>query len=229
MKVIGVITALDAERGQLEKILEKPLKTDLYGRISVSTYNYNGLTVCLAKSGVGEIHAAACTQLLISLYGVELIFNYGFAGGLGGAYKIGESVVVDGVVHYDFDTSAIDGTDPGRYLFYPSAIIPTDDGLKEFALSVLGSAKKGICASGDKFVADEGLKSKLYTTYGATLCDMESAAIAMIGENAKIPVLSIKVVSDSGDTDEYVSFKELLLSAKASFVEFLKNILDHLC
>ena len=39
MKVIGVITALDAERGQLEKILEKPLKTDLYGRISVSTYN----------------------------------------------------------------------------------------------------------------------------------------------------------------------------------------------
>ncbi len=225
MKKTGVITALDVEREQFEEIFGKPLKTDLYGHFLISEYSYNGNIFYLARSGVGEIHASACTQLLISVYGVDVIFNYGFAGCIKG-YKIGENVLVNSVVHYDFDTSAIDNCEVGRYLMFDGVRIPTDQRLRELAKECYPDLKEGVCASADKFVADVAAKERLFNDFGATLCEMECAAVLIVSKNAGIPALIVKVISDSASGDEYCDFVSLVKTTKSLFADFLKSMLD---
>ena len=62
-----------------------------------------------------------------------------------------------------------------------------------------------ICASADKFVADPEAKRELHRKYGASICDMESAAIALTAYRAGVPALLIKTVSDAveGGPDEF--------------------------
>lgn len=228
MKIIGVITALEAEREQLEKIFGKPLKTDLYGHFSIKTYIYNNITVCFAKCGVGEIMASSCTQLLISVYKVELIINYGFAGGYQNL-TIGDTVVPTGVVHYDFDTSAIDNCQVGHYLgIFDGPIIKANQGFLELSKKLDSKIKFGVLASADKFVADDVVKERLYKEYGATLYDMESAGILITCSNQNIPLIIVKVISDHGESQEFYGFKELLRDTKANFVKFLQSVIDNI-
>lgn len=228
MKKIGIITALSAEAKQLEAIFQKPLKTDLYGNISVKTYAYNGKEIYFAKSGVGEIFAAACTQILVSVYGVEVVVNYGLAGS-DYHHKTGDSVLIKGVVHYDMDTSKVDGAEPGRYSeLYDTPLIETDERLLNFAKTLKLGTTDALLASGDKFVADENFKANLYESYKTSVYDMEGAAVLLICKNAAIPALIIKVISDSGSKDEYYSFKQLLSDTKIKFVGDVKTIVDNL-
>lgn len=228
MKKIGIVTALSAEAKQLEKIFEKPIKTDLYGNISVKLYRYCGKEIYFAESGVGEISAAACTQILISVYGVEAIINYGLAGS-NACHKTGDSVLIKGVVHYDFDTSKVDGAEPGRYSdLFDTPVIPTDKNLFEFVKTLNLSTGEALLASGDKFVADEDFKTQLYDTYKTSVYDMEAAGVVLTAINAKIPMVIIKVISDSGNKDEYYSFKQLLSDTKIKLVDDVKTIVDNL-
>lgn len=228
MKKIGILTALFEEGGLIEKTLGKPLKTDLYGDFLVKTYSYLGKEIYLCNSGVGEISAAACTQILITVYGVELILNYGFAGGYK-RYKIGDAVLINGVVHYDFDTSAVDDCKRGHYLGkFNSPIIGTDEGFVNFVKKIDKEVKTGVLCSGDKFIADEDLKKDLYEEFGGTVYDMEGASVVIISKNAKIPQIIVKVISDSGNADEYYAFKDLLSDTKVKFVNLIRKIVENL-
>ncbi len=228
MKKIGIITALDAEKSQLENYLGIPLKTDLYGHISVKTYLCGDKEIYFAKSGVGEIFASACTEILIAVYKVEAILNYGFAGGYNNR-KIGDSVLIGGVVHYDFDISKVDDCKPAHYFgLFDSPVIRTDEGLMDFVKSLDETLSVGLLASGDKFVADEDFKKSLYCAYGTDVYDMEAAAILIISRNAGIPAVIVKVISDNGNGDEYHSFKELVRETKIKFVDLLRKIVDNI-
>ena len=66
-----------------------------------------------------------------------------------------------------------------------------------------------IDASGDKFVASREEKEYL-RTFGAHICDMECAGLAIATERNGIPLLSIKVVSDKADESANVSFGEVV-------------------
>ena len=224
MKTIGIITALEHERQQLESVVGKCLKTDLYGNFSIKTYHFEDKTIYFANCTIGQIHAAACTQLLLTKYNVEMVFNYGLVGAIS-SYKVGEMVVAKSVVHYEIDTSLVDNCERGRYLHLDSVYIPLDAPLYTLALSLDDSAKSGILASGDKFVAERAVKDNLKREFNADICDMEGAAISLICLNMKVPCLIVKVVSDSCDGTEYFDFVELLKNSKHKFVEFLHKIL----
>lgn len=224
MKKIGIITALTLEGEQVEKILGIPLKTDLYGHFSVKTYCVNEKYIYLANCGVGEIFASSCTQILLSCYNVGLILNYGFAGAIDGL-KQGDGIIVNGVVHYDFDISKVDDCEPCTYIdFYDSPVIPVGDELTEFAKTICVDFKIGVLASGDKFVTDKGFKDEMNKKYNAIVFDMEGAGVLLTCKNYGTPVLILKVVSDSGDADEYYSFKDLVSHTKIKFVELIQKL-----
>ena len=75
-----------------------------------------GKELYIVKSGVGEISAAAATQYLLTKFNVDLVINFGVCGKLSSDLKLLDTVVVKSVVHYQFDTSEIDGTAPGVYM-----------------------------------------------------------------------------------------------------------------
>lgn len=227
MKTIAILTALNAEGKQFEAVFGNPLKTDLYGHFTIKTYDYKGNTVLIAKSGVGEILAASCTELLIALYKADLIVNFGLAGGYK-CHKRGDTAVVTKVVHYDFDTSKIDNCKPAHYVdMFDSEYIETDKELVNLAKSVDNGLIDGLLASGDKFIADEKAKEDLYNLYNATLYDMEAAAVTIVCKNSGVKHLIIKVVSDSGNSEEFYEFKDFIKDTKTKFIDLVQRIIDN--
>ena len=208
MKKIGMIAAMLVESEKVVDWLGNPIKTDLYGSFSVKSFIKNDCEIYLINSGVGEILASSATQLLISLYKVDLIINFGLCGSLVD-FDLSEMCILEGVVHYDFDLSSLDPVKRGRYERFPSCVIKTDEKLVEICSKINPSIKKVICASGDKFIADENVKKDLNAEFGVHVCEMESAGILITSLHNGVPALFIKVVSDTKDhKEEFSTFVE---------------------
>ena len=202
-KKIGMVVAVEIEA--VVEHLGEPLGTEHYGTLPVTAYDLGSAVLYVAHCGAGEIGAAAATELLCALYRVDFILNFGIVGGLTDEMKTSASALVEKVVHYDFDTSTIDDCEVGRYLELPDIYIPLDQGLLQKAAEAFPELPRVICASADKFVADPEAKRELHRKYNASICDMESAAIALTAYRAGVPALMIKTVSDAvtGGADEF--------------------------
>ena len=198
MKKIGMLVAVE-----IDAVLSRygePVKKEQIGSLEFSTYETPEYELVVCHSGVGEILASAGVQLLISLYHADMIVNFGVVGGLTEEMAVAKSCIVERVVHYDMDISGLDPVRPGQYGFMPDEYIPLEPAFIEKALSVMPDLKTVTCASGDKFVADPDKKRALHDRFGADICDMESAACALICRLNKVPCLMIKTVSDGIDT-----------------------------
>ena len=179
------------------------------------------------SSGEGEIAAAAGTQLLISVFGAEVVFNFGVVGGLTEEMSLARTCVVERVVHYDFDISALDPVKPGQYTRFADEYIPISQALVEKAVAVEPSLKRVTCASGDKFVAEREKKQALHDRFDADICEMEAAAIALTCHRSGIPCLMIKTVSDSIDGGA-AEFKKAVLSSAELCLKVTEKILREL-
>lgn len=202
---IGMIVAMEREVEALLLRVGKPINVDSFGGYEVKIYAVGDNELYVVRSGAGEIYAAGATQMLITKYDVKMIVNFGICGGLTEDMALCRAVVVEKVVHYDFDTSPVDNCEPARYLSYPDIYIPTSEELVKAAIEAEPTLERVICASGDKFIADPEKKRELNRLYGAKICEMEAAGILLTADRAGVPVLMIKAVSDSvsGGADEF--------------------------
>ena len=212
MKIIGMIVAVE-----MDAVLSKygrAAGVEKRGGFEVHRYEGGDFRLFIVNSGAGEIAAAAATELLIAAYGAELIVDFGVVGGLTEEMALARTVVVESVVHYDFDTSAWDGCEVGRYAAYPTPRIPTTPELVARALALYPELKTVVCASADKFVAGGEAKKSLHERFGADICEMEAAAVVLTCHRAGVPCLVVKTVSDgiTGGAEEFS--KELTRSAE---------------
>ena len=175
------------------------------GGFDVYRFENEEYVLHVIHSGIGELAAAAATELLIDRYGTELVVNFGVVGGLTEAAAQATLCVVTKVVHYDFDVSGIDPVQPAQYPGYEDAYLPADEALVEKALSLCPQLQPVICASADKFVGNRADKEQLHERYGADICEMESAAVLLTCRRNGVPCLMIKTVSDglAGGGKEY--------------------------
>ena len=204
MKKIGMVVAMQSEVKGFLSQKNLPVEVEQQGGFEVMKFYLGDNPVVCVKSGVGEIFASAATQMLISKYEVELIINFGVCGSLVEDVKVGEVAVVNGVVHYDFDTSAIDDCEVGRYMQYPDVVLRPDANLINKVKEICPNVSEVVCASADKFVADEKIKETLAKTFGASVCEMESAGVLLTSLNAQVPCLIVKAVSDGkGGAEEF--------------------------
>ncbi|MBP1553582.1 MAG: 5'-methylthioadenosine/S-adenosylhomocysteine nucleosidase [Oscillospiraceae bacterium] len=225
MKTIGMIVAveikavLDRYGSQLE---EKNVAG--YRILEYKTDKYN---LVIAKCGAGEIAAAGCTQFIISEYKPDMIINFGVVGGLTAEMAKTKTCVVEKVVHYDFDTSAVDNWEVGRYAEYPDPYIPTNSDLLHKAIAINPELMPVICASADKFIADPQLKANLNKQFGAHICEMEAAGIVLICNRNNVPCLLIKSVSDSieGGAEE---FRSTINEAAALCLDIADKVISEL-
>lgn len=203
MKRIGMIVAVE-----IEAVLQQygaALERQQIDGFEVQLLQQEGYQLIIVRTGAGEIAAAAGTQLLISRFGVDFVVNFGVVGGLTPEMALARTCVVERVVHYDMDTSEIDGTLPGQYADYPSVYIPCQERLLALAQEVYPQLQRVTCASGDKFVGDPAKKAALHQQFDAQICEMEAAGILITCNRAKVPCLLIKTVSDSitGGAEEF--------------------------
>lgn len=223
VKKIGMVVAMEKE---VTPFLEKQggyEEINISG-FTVKKFNLHNKEIYLIKSGIGEIYASCATQLLITAFNVDAIFNFGVCGSLVDGVAVEDTVFVNGVVHYDFDLSPIDPVKVGQYPGYDSAVIKVSNKLLDVAVENFKNVKLAICASADKFVADANIKETLNATYGAEVCDMECAGVLLTSLNANVPVLIIKAVSDGkGGAEE---FTKRVNNAAKIYIDTVNKIVE---
>ena len=225
MKKIGMIVAVE-----IKAVLDKygsALEEKNVAGYRVLEYKTPAYELVILNCGAGEIAAASGTQYLISEYKVDMIVNFGVVGGLTEEMGKTKTAIVEKVVHYDFDTSAVDNCEVGRYMRYPDVFIPVDKALFDKAREMYPELKPVICASADKFVADPQAKRALNRTYGAEICEMEAAGIALTCDRNHVPCLMIKVVSD-GITGGAEEFSQTIDEAAAICIEIVNEVIGAL-
>ncbi len=227
MKKIGIVVAIDPEMQALQKRLGKPKEIIKTASNDVMEYEKDNCMIYACKCDAGEIASSACTQLLISLFNVDYIFNFGVVGGLTEEMCQEKTCFIEKVVHYDFDTSEIDDCEVARYLILDDIWIPVSKDLLEEALKVEPNIKAVRCASADKFVADKEKKEELYKQYGAEICDMESAGIALTCYRNHIPCFFVKTISD-GLNDGALEFHEAIHEAALKCFDIFDKIINNM-
>jgi len=207
MKKIGMVVAIVTELEAVFREFGEPKETVYHGTMDVHLFEKDGVSLYVAHCGAGEIGAAAATELLISVYQAELIVNFGVVGGLTEDMSRQKSAVVTRVVHYAYDTSAYDGTKVGQYIELPDEYIPVTEKFVKFALERHPELYPATIASADRFVASADEKRALHERFGADICDMESAGIALTAYRHAMPVILVKTVSDgiTGGAEEFAS------------------------
>ncbi len=224
-KNIGLLVAVE-----MDSVFARygtPGKTEKRGGFEIFCFENENYTLHVIHSGIGEIAAAAATELLIDACSVELVVNFGVVGGLTGEMARTRTCVVTRVVHYDFDLSGIDPLLPAQYPGFPDIYIPADAELVEKAMAIRPELKPVTCASADKFVGNREDKERLNRLYGADICEMESAAVLLTCRRNSVPCLMIKAVSD-GLTGGGEEFYEALQSCAALCLEVTDQIIREL-
>ncbi|MGM0378170.1 MAG: 5'-methylthioadenosine/S-adenosylhomocysteine nucleosidase [Bacillota bacterium] len=207
--MLGLVIAMEEE---LKILLEKLNKGDFKinkGVFDHYTFKINNKKIVAVVSGVGKIKASAATQFLISNFDISRIFNFGMAGGIDTKVEIGDIVNIHTSYDYDEDLSAFGHKKVARNLVE----------LKKF------DYKKGISVSGDKFVSDKKEALDINKEYNALCYDMELSAISLISNMNKIPIISLKYISDKADSNADMDFNESLKTAANTFSKFLLEII----
>ena len=206
---IGMLVA--AEMDSVFARYGTPDKTETRGGFEICRFEREEYVLHVIHSGIGELAAAAATELLIDRYGAEFVVNFGVVGGLTEAAAQTALCVVTQVVHYDFDLSGIDPVQPAQYPGYEDIYIPAYGSLVEKALTCCPQLQPVTCASADKFVGNQADKERLHSLYHADICEMESAAVLLTCRRNEVPCLLIKAVSDGltgGGKEYYESLRE---------------------
>lgn len=206
---IGIIGAMEVEVELLCAELSDVQETVVAGRRFFSG-RLGEADVVVVCSGVGKVNAAVCTQALVDRFGVTHVINTGIAGSLDPGLDIGDLVVSRDCVHHDFDAASLDYA-PGEVPGLDLVAFPADAGLQQAALSAAAevapeiTAVGGRVASGDQFITDADVKARIVSTFGASCCEMEGAAIAHASYVNGIPFVVVRVISDKPGTDEQVT------------------------
>ena len=222
MKRIGMMVAVEM-KSVMDRYASRLEEIDIPG-YRVCRCADDDFELFIVHSGAGEIRAAAATQLLISHFHVDMIVNFGVAGGLTEEMSTTRVCIVEKAVHYDMDTGAADGLEVGRYADYPDIYIPADGELLKKAIAVYPELMPVVCASADKFVAAPEKKRELHEKFGAEICEMEAAGILLTCNRNRVPCLMIKIVSDSitGGAEEFWATVD---SASAMCLELVEKII----
>ena len=139
----------------------------------------------LFVSGVGKVNAAAATQKAIDAGG-DVVLNCGVAGGLDPLMNVGDVYEIEKAVEYDFDLTMLNGTRIGTH---------NERDTPFFGCRASGAFPARTLATGDRFTNDERDVS-VPLSLGATVKDMEGAAVAHVCEANGVPCRMLKCISD---------------------------------
>ena len=106
------VIAMDCEAEAVTRHLAEPREETLYGR-RVVRGTLNGEDTAVIVSGIGKGNAAAATQLALQLSGGAPVMNIGVVGAVDDSMSVGDLFEVSAAVQYDFDLTAINGTEMG--------------------------------------------------------------------------------------------------------------------
>ncbi len=216
---IGIIGAMSAEVEGLISKLENH-KSEVVGGIEFHTGRIFSKDVVIAQCGVGKVFAAMCCEAMIIKYSPRLIVNTGVGGAISSELSCADIVVATSLCQHDMDTTSL-GEPRGIISGINKIFFDSDECASDILMAEakrLGiPAKRGVIATGDLFVADSEKKNFIAQTFGASVCEMEGAAIAQAAYVSGVPFAVVRAISDGADGNSPLDFPTFLeIAVKSS-------------
>jgi len=194
--MIGAVIAMQSEADILLENMKIFRSLTVSGK-KVWVGEAYGKELALCVCGVGKVNAALGAQLLISKFDAEKLLNFGVAGGLNESTELCAVYQIGQAVQFDFDLSQLNGTKIGTLDEYAENYLALHLFKTDFPVRSLGTSDRFNDSLDDYKLLTEELN--------ADIRDMEGAAIVQAAYAAKLPVFSVKAISDvagSGSTTE---------------------------
>lgn len=222
---IGIVVADYDEYEPFAQAIGSDAKEYKYFNRKAITFDMGNASIICINCGIGKVNAATAATHLADI-GCTYILNYGLSGGISGV-KRGKVVLPDKFLEHDFDLTGI-GYKPCEK---PSQkyIYDADKSLLKIVQAAIGECEHGTAVCGDRFVCSADDRDFLRETFGATTCDMETAAIASVCDMADIPYLSIRRVSDDAGDDAYENYSDMNTGEGQTLSQVFLQVLDVLC
>ena len=224
------IALLGAMPEEIAPILEQ---LDSYEAIEYAgnTY-YDGLyrstPVVVAHSKIGKVFSTLSVTLMIEHFGATKLLFSGVAGAVNSELRVGDLVVATKLAQHDLDISIFGHP----YGFVPggSVYVRTTKSLRDLAQEVcseLGiSAKEGVIATGDQFVASQERKEFIKKEFNADALEMEGASVAFVCDALGVDFFILRSISDAADMDAGFSFEEFLESSAKISANFTLKMVE---
>lgn len=167
-----------------------------------------GHDVLMGHDMIGKTNISAGTQLVITTFKPDLMINIGLAGNCTDSLKLGDAVVASSLTFHDFDPEIAAQFPP-----HTASYTPTER-YAQLACGVLDAMGvkniRGVVATGDRFISDRALKRSIIERTGCACVEMEGAAFACIAMKNGVDFVSVKIISDSAETDVDDEFSDTI-------------------
>ncbi|MBP5198885.1 MAG: 5'-methylthioadenosine/adenosylhomocysteine nucleosidase [Lachnospiraceae bacterium] len=226
MKKIGIIGAMELEVEELKANLTDSTVTK---KANMEFYEgkLNGADVVVVRSGIGKVNAALCVQILADLFNVTHIINTGIAGSLNAKLDIGDILVSNDAIHHDMDVTVF-GYKPGEVPGFGFDAFKADKDMIDAAITACEKVNpdihvlSGRVVSGDQFISDKAVKTRLIDLFHGDCAEMEGASIAHGAYLNGLPFVIIRAISDKADDsaeEDYPTFEKKAAKHSAKLVE----------
>jgi adenosylhomocysteine nucleosidase len=216
---IGIVSGVEDELASFLPDQTRRKITDL--SVPIDAVTLGDKEVFLICAGIGKVAAATAAALLHAHCGVELLAVVGTAGKIGriegDLFNITEAVQADygaqrpeGLIHYTAGSWPIG---PSRLQAFEAMELP---------VPALPTAR---IATSDLFVECSQHAERVHTLLGATLVDMETAAVAQTAQMLGLPWVAIKATTDEAGNDSAGSFVANLKAAARASAAALEDAL----
>jgi adenosylhomocysteine nucleosidase len=224
-KPIGIVCALTKEVEGFHSYWEKN---------QYQTFNIKGRTfyqgligdkkTIIVESGWGKVRAASAAQLLLDQFSPAAIINVGVAGAINPQRGIGDIILSEATLEYDFRSGELVGQKPKK----------ADDNLLQLALK--GSLSSpyqsqtftGLIISGDQDINSRTKKQFLWQRYKAECGEWEGAAIATVAKINKISWLIIRSISDLAEEHFASEFEKNVALAARNSADIAARLLNEI-
>jgi len=185
------------------------------------------------ESGPAKAREAASTVAAISQFQPDLVVDTGTCGALDGEMIVSTIVLGMSCLEYDISGYGL----PNRVIpemKLPSVfeLFPRREGQKLVrAFTELGKdggmhVRTGIQACGEFFIQSAQVRESLQAVSGAIASSWETAGVFVAALRARIPPMSIRVVSDLGDEDALLEFRRNARRCSQGLYRFLRACLE---
>jgi adenosylhomocysteine nucleosidase len=199
---IGLIAAMP---GEIKPLLARvgPYRKERIASFNLFRFAVADQQVCLIESGMGTAKGAAAAQALIDAVNPSVIVNFGFAGAVTTGPKVGDLVVANRLFsHQSLSLTEQYGLDRDLTELMEMTLAK-GCGEKPFRVYC------GAFITAGQIVAKVKLAGNLPQGVVNPVLEMETAAIARVAAQLKVPLIAMRAVSDGSDEELGFSIEEL--------------------
>ncbi|MBS5334378.1 MAG: 5'-methylthioadenosine/S-adenosylhomocysteine nucleosidase [Clostridiales bacterium] len=225
---IGIVCAGYEELRPFIPIIENCIVTERAG-LEFHEGFINGVSVTALFSGVCKVNAAIASQILIDIFGADIIINSGTAGGMNPELEIFDTVISTEVCYHDvLPANLMD--------FHPkmkSPFFKANDELIKLSLiaasktDTRGKTFAGRMVTGESFITDEG-RERINRLFAPLSVDMETAGIAHVCHVNSIPFVAIRCITDTARHSGVENFEKNCGEASAIAVDITVALIKEL-